>query len=113
MNSKRLSLAALLIFIAIAVITLYHNISPYTSPSQLLELDYANNIQVVGKITDLKAENGMTVFKLTDGNAAVKVVYKGSVQQYDSEVVVIGDWKDGILYARDVLRKCHTEYTGG
>ncbi|WP_290597624.1 MULTISPECIES: cytochrome c maturation protein CcmE [unclassified Archaeoglobus] len=113
MNSKKLSLAALLIFIAIAIITLYYNISPYISPSQLLKLDYANDIQVVGKITDLKAQNGMTFFKLTDGNAAVEVIYKGSVQHYDSEVVVVGDWKDGVLYAKEVLRKCHTEYTGG
>ncbi len=113
MGSKKVSLAALLTFIAIAIIVLYHNISPYITPSELLNMNNAYNVQVVGKMSDLRVRDNVTFFKLTDGKAEIEVIYRGKVQQYDSEVVVVGDWDNGTLYAEKILRKCHTEYTGG
>lgn len=112
MDGKKLSLATLLIFMAIAIIALYHNISPYKSPSALLNIDRANNIQVVGRITEVRADGGRTIFTLTDGKATIDVVYNGNVEQYDSEVVVVGDWDGSVLHAKEILKKCHTEYTG-
>lgn len=112
MSSKKISLAILLIFMAIAIITLYHSISLYKSPSALLNIDRANNIQVAGRIIHVRADGNTTIFTLTDGKADIEVVYSGNVQRYDSEVVVVGDWDGRVLHAKEILKKCHTEYTG-
>ncbi len=110
---NRLNLIIPAVFLIVAAIALYHSISPYTTPSQLKELKEAKGVQVVGRMLELKSVDGKTEFKLTDGKSEIDVIYNGSIQQYNTEVVVIGDWKDGVLYASKVLKKCHTEYTGG
>lgn len=113
MNSKKFSLTMLIIFISLAVLVLYHNISPYVSPSELLMMKKVSNVQVTGLITDLEVDGGISRFKLTDGKAEIDVIYSGDLQQYNTEVVVVGDWSNGTLYAKEILKKCHTEYTGG
>ncbi len=113
MDSKRIALISLVAFSVVAVLALYHSISPYVTPSQLQGMEKASNLQVVGRMEDLSYKGDRTEFYLTDGKAKVKVIYEGEVKPMESEVVVVGDWKNGVLYAKQILRKCHTEYTGG
>ena len=110
---NKLNLIIPAIFLIVAAIALYHNISPYTTPSQLKDLKEAQGVQVVGRISKLRVMDGKTEFVLTDGQSEIKVIYNGSIQRYNTEVVVIGDWENGVLYASKILKKCHTEYTGG
>ena len=109
MVEKKFSIIALITFTALAVIVLYHNLSPYLTPSELVGKGSAENVQVVGKIVSV---NGNT-FQLSDGKSTITVAYNGSIQQYDAEVVVIGNWNGKVLQATEVLQKCHTEYKGG
>ncbi len=109
MVDKKFSILALISFTALAIVVLYHNISPYLTPSDLIALDKAKNVQVVGKIVSV---NGNT-FQLSDGKNTITAVYSGSVQRYDTEVVVVGDWDGELLHAKQVLQKCHAEYRGG
>ncbi len=110
---NKLSLIIPAVFLIVAAAALYHSISPYTTPTQLKDLKEAKGVQVVGRMLDLKTANGKTTFKLTDGKSEIEVIYNGSVQQYSTEVVVIGDWDGSVLHASKILKKCHTEYTGG
>jgi|Deesub1362A_J573_1020465.scaffolds.fasta_scaffold02626_9 cytochrome c-type biogenesis protein CcmE len=92
------------------------NISPYTPVSELLELESAYNVQVNGTIENTTVlENNTSIFYLTDGKSKVKVIYDGYLHNQDGlKVVVVGDYKNGTLYAYQILNKCHTEYeTGG
>ncbi|AAB89074.1 predicted coding region AF_2191 [Archaeoglobus fulgidus DSM 4304] len=109
MADKKFSLIALVSFTALAIIVLYHNISPYLTPSDLIAQGKAENVQVVGKIVSV---NGNT-FQLSDGKNTITAVYNGTVQRYDAEVVVVGNWDGKVLHATKVLQKCHTEYKGG
>ncbi|WP_456329005.1 cytochrome c maturation protein CcmE domain-containing protein [Archaeoglobus sp.] len=109
MVEKKFSIIALIVFTGLAIIALYHNISPYLTPSELIGKDEAENVQVVGKIVSV---NGNT-FQLSDGETSITVIYNGSIQQYDTEVVVVGNWDGKVLQATEVLQKCHTEYKGG
>ncbi len=113
MDSRYYALIALIAFTAIAGFALFHSISPYVTPSQLLKMESANNVQVVGVMKNLRYLGNVTEFYLSDGSADVRVVYTGRAKEVESEIVVVGDWKNGVLYAKNILRKCHTEYTGG
>jgi len=105
----KFSIVALISFTALAIIVLYHNISPYVTPSELIEKEKAENVQVVGKIVSV---DGNT-FQLSDGRSSITVIYSGTVQQYDTEIVVVGSWDGKFLHAKEILQKCHTEYKGG
>lgn len=109
MVEKKFSIVALIVFTVLAIIVLYHNISPYLTPSELVGKEKAENVQVVGKIVSV---NGNT-FQLSDGKSSITVIYNGSIQQYNTEVVVVGNWDGKVLQATEVLQKCHTEYKGG
>jgi len=109
MVEKKFNIIALIAFTALAIIALYHNISPYLTPSELVGKDKAENVQVVGKIVSVDGNS----FQLSDGKSSITVIYNGSVQQYDTEVVVVGYWDGKVLQAMEVLQKCHTEYKGG
>ncbi|WP_202319261.1 cytochrome c maturation protein CcmE domain-containing protein [Archaeoglobus neptunius] len=113
MDSRKLSLMMFAGFMVLVIFALYHFASPYKTPSDLIKMESAENVQVVGKIADVRANGHETRFVLTDGKNEIDVVYQGEVQKYDTEVVVVGDWKNGVLIAKEILRKCHTEYTGG
>jgi cytochrome c-type biogenesis protein CcmE len=109
MPDKKLSLLILASFTAIAFIALYHNISPYHTPSELIKLPQAKNIQVVGKIA---AINGNS-FQLTDEKNSITVIYSGTVDYYEGDIVVVGDWDGKLFHAKELYQKCHTEYRGG
>ena len=109
MVERKFSIVALIVFTVLAIIVLYHNISPYLTPSELVGREKAENVQVVGKIVSV---NGNT-FQLSDGKCSITVIYNGSIQQYNTEVVVVGNWDGKVLQATEVLQKCHTEYKGG
>ncbi len=109
--SKKLA-AAFVIFLGISAVALFHSITPYTTPSEIINSPRATGVQVVGRMVDLKYEDGRTVFILTDGKNGVKVIYHGRLDYIDSEIVVVGDWNGSVLVAKEILRKCHTEYGG-
>lgn len=95
--------------------SLLHSMSPYITVSDLIELESAKNVQVVGEIVEnsIVRKNNTTIFEITDGINRVKVVCSSQITYYEGQVVVVGDYKDRMLYATQVLRKCHTEYKVG
>jgi len=109
MKPKMIFIFPLLVSI-LALLILYHTSSPYLTPSQVKNIDRINNVQVIGRIAQLKHLGGVTVFYLTDGKSQIKVIFSGNIEKTNNEVVVVGDWKDNVLHAKKILRKCHTEY---
>ena len=103
------------VFLVMVTFSLYHNISPYTSVSKLVEMGDAKNVQVVGDIVkgSMEIKDGKTYFRITDGKTSVEVIYSGQINYYEGQVVVVGEFRDGKVYAAEVLRKCHTEYKLG
>ncbi|MFN3383917.1 MAG: cytochrome c maturation protein CcmE [Archaeoglobaceae archaeon] len=99
-----------LAFIALAIFTLYHSSSSSLSPSDLLNLERAENVAVQGKVEVIERNETQTIFYISDGVNKVKAIYKGEVTS--SEIIAVGDWKDGFFYVRELLSKCHTEYGG-
>ncbi|RLI80618.1 cytochrome c maturation protein CcmE [Archaeoglobales archaeon] len=115
-NREKLLVGVAIISFSLAItFSLFHSISPYTTVSDLVELRNAKNIQVVGEIVknSVVNKNNTTIFEITDGVNEVKVIYSGKITYYEGQVVVVGDYKNGVIYATQVLRKCHTEYRVG
>lgn len=113
MENKKLLMGILVIgFLLVMIFSLFHSISPYTTVSKLVEMGNANNVQVVGEIVkgSILMKDNKTYFKITDGVKTVDVVYNGRLNYYEGQIVIIGDFKNRVLYATEVLRKCHTEY---
>ncbi len=111
--SKKVIIFALIAFTIIAVVALFHSISPYTTPAQLKDMKSAVNVQVVGRMKDVHYTKNSTIFYLYYKNSEVKVVYPGRISPINDEIVVVGNWKNGVLYGEQILRKCHTQYVGG
>ncbi len=109
MPDKKLSLLLLVSFTALALVALYHNISPYHTPSDLVKMPPAKNIQVVGKIAAINGDS----FQLTDEKNSITVIFNGTVQYSEEDVVVVGDWDGKLFHAKEIYQKCHTEYRGG
>jgi len=92
------------------------NISPYLTVSEVVKRGEAYNVQVNGTIvpnsTTFYQENNTRVFLLTDGKEVIKVVYKGAVANYQEGIpaVVVGDYKNGVFYAKKLLLKCPSKY---
>ncbi|RLI72813.1 cytochrome c maturation protein CcmE [Archaeoglobales archaeon] len=115
-NKGKLLTGVVIIGFSLAItFSLFHSISPYMTVSDLLNAKTTKNIQVVGEIVkgSIKAKDNETIFEITDGTNKVRVVYAGQVIYYEGQIVVIGDYENGIFYATEVLRKCHTEYKVG
>ncbi len=102
--------AVLVILIAFGL-----NISPYITVSELLKKKVAYNVQVVGKIVpnSTKITRNGVYFKLTDGKSTVLVYCKHLPADYREgvQVVVVGDYYNGVLHASQVLFKCASKYT--
>ncbi len=113
-REKKIAIAVVATFSALSVIVLFHSISPYTTPSDLVNAKERMNVQVVGKIVKVSRLDGTTVFTLSDGKTEIRCLYNGTISAaYENqEVVVVGNWKNGELIANEILKKCHTEYTG-
>ena len=112
-KGRKLAIGALAVFFGLSVVILFHSISPYKTPSDLVNLKKnLYNIQVIGKVENVERKGDFTEFYLSDGKVRIKVVYNGSIESENREIVVIGDWENGVLQAYKILRKCHTEYTG-
>ncbi|MEM0203972.1 MAG: cytochrome c maturation protein CcmE [Archaeoglobaceae archaeon] len=101
---------AFLAFIALAIFTLYHSSSSSLSPSDLVKIAKAENVVVQGKVENVTRNSEYTIFYISDGVSKVKAIYKGEVTS--SEVIATGNWENGVLYVREILGKCHTEYGG-
>lgn len=115
-NKGKLLMGVAIIGFSLAItFSLFHSISPYITVSDLIKDKNTKNIQVVGEIVkdSIVKNNNKTIFEITDGINKVKVVYSGQITYYEGQVVIVGDYKDGVLYATEVLRKCHTEYRVG
>jgi len=107
--ARKVSIIALTAFVILAIVALYHNISPYLTPSDLIQMGQVKNVQVVGKVVSADGE----VFTLSDGKNSITVFYNAKIQQLSDEVVVVGDWDGKVLHAVKIYQKCHTEYKGG
>lgn len=100
----------LLIFIALAIFTLYHSSSSSMSPSEVVRLEKAKNVAVHGKVEKVTRDKEYTIFYISDGVSEVKAIYEGEVTS--SEIIAIGDWENGVFYVKEILSKCHTGYGG-
>ncbi|MET1124724.1 MAG: cytochrome c maturation protein CcmE [Archaeoglobaceae archaeon] len=103
----------LLIFVAVAALAaaaLVHSVNPYVTPKDLLTLESARGVQVIGRVLEVNFDGNYTHFILTDGEASVRVVYEGYLSYTNGEIVAVGDWDGKVLRAHQILRKCHTEY---
>ncbi len=112
-KGKKIALVSLFAFLGFTVAVLYHSITPYKTPSEIVKLEQGKNLQVIGHMEDLKKRENVAEFYLTDGKERIRVVYSGSINFISEEIVVIGDWNGTVLKAYKILRKCHTEYKGG
>jgi len=97
-------------FLALVIVTLYHSSSSTISPSDLIGMKEAHGVAVQGKVEETFSENGQTYFYISDGRSKIRAVYAGQVNYGD--IIALGDWKEGIFYVKEVLKKCHTEYGG-
>ncbi|MEM1578848.1 MAG: cytochrome c maturation protein CcmE [Archaeoglobaceae archaeon] len=104
-------LILLLVFAVLAIYALYHSASSSITPSELIVMQNAKGVVVTGKVEEKSYSNGYTHFYISDGKTRIKAIYKGEISA--SEVVATGDWIEGILYVKELLGKCHTEYGGG
>ncbi|NHW24004.1 MAG: cytochrome c maturation protein CcmE [Archaeoglobales archaeon] len=107
----RPALILLAAFLVFAAFTLYHSISSSLTPSDLIKMERAEKVVVSGRVENLKREDGLFSFYISDGNSRIRAVYDKEIQ--GEEVIATGDWENGTLYVRELLSKCHTDYRGG
>ena len=116
MNMKLVIGISLIIFSIALAFAFKGNISPYLTVSEVVRKGEAYNVQVNGTIvpdsTQYFPENNTRVFLLTDGKEVIKVIYTGAVSNYQEGIpaVVVGDYKDGVFYAKKLLLKCPSKY---
>lgn len=103
-------LTAFVAFITLAILTLYHASSSSLSPSDLVNLEKAENVVVRGKVEKVAHNGDQTVFYISDGAIRVRAIYRGEISS--TEIIATGDWQNGVFYVREILSKCHTEYGG-
>lgn len=108
----KLALLGFVVFISLAAVVLFHSISPYLTPSQILSMGEAKNVKVIGKAKEVSINGSSTIFKITDGTAEILAVYSGILEFTSEEIVAVGDWNGNFLIAKEILQKCHTEYGG-
>lgn len=102
--------AAFLVFLVLAIFTLYHASSSFLSPKDLIGLDKAHGVVVRGKVENITRNGEFTVFYISDGVSKVEAIYSGEISS--NEIIATGDWENGVFYVREILSKCHTEYGG-
>lgn len=107
----RVALVLLIAFAGFAVFALYHSVSSTLTPSDLLNIERAENLVVSGRVENLTKEDDRIYFYITDGKSKIKAVYRGEIA--GEEVIATGDWINGTFYVKEILSKCHTEYKGG
>ncbi|MEM0089045.1 MAG: cytochrome c maturation protein CcmE [Archaeoglobaceae archaeon] len=98
------------VFIALAIFTLYHSSSSSLSPSDLIKIPKAENVVVQGKVENVTRNSEYTIFYISDGVSKVKAIYKGEISS--TEIIATGTWENEVLYVKEILSKCHTEYGG-
>jgi len=116
-EKQRLVLGGIVIIFVIAMaFSFKSNISPYVSVTHVLEKGEMSNVQVNGTIvpgsTIYYPENNTRIFELTDGKNKMKVIYTGTLANYQEGIpaVVVGDFSDGVFHAEKVLLKCPSKY---
>ncbi len=115
---KLLTLIVLpVIFVALIASLLAANISPYVSVTELKAGNMVNrNLQVFGQAVvdtiQLNTQTGILTFDLTDGNNTVTIRHRGMVNNLrnSTEVVAIGEYRDGVFQAEKLLVKCPSKY---
>jgi len=116
MNMKLVIGISLIVFSIALAFAFKGNISPYLTVSEVVRKGEAYNVQVNGTIvpdsTKYFPENNTRIFLLTDGKEVIKVIYTGAVSNYQEGIpaVVVGDYKDGVFYAKKLLLKCPSKY---
>jgi cytochrome c-type biogenesis protein CcmE len=74
------------------------------------------NLQVFGQAVvdtiQLNTQTGILTFDLTDGNNTVTIRHRGMVNNLrnSTEVVAIGEYRDGVFQAEKLLVKCPSKY---
>ncbi len=119
MNKGKLLVIIVLpvLFIILMASLFTENVSPYISVSELRTGNMTNrNLQVFGEVLidsiNFDKERTLLTFDITDGESSVEVHHRGMVSnlQNATEVVIIGEYVNGILQADQVLVKCPSKY---
>lgn len=107
----------LLAGLAFTITAFIQNTSPYVKVEQLSQR--AGNVHVVLKPLKETIQFNVKTMTLTfegeDETGKLKVVYpKGKPNNFEmaSQVVVIGNYRDGVFHAEDMLIKCPSKYQG-
>jgi cytochrome c-type biogenesis protein CcmE len=116
--SSLIVLGLVLAGLILTVTAFVRNVSPYMSVAQVEE--GATNVHVPLKpilnTVDLDIKTLTLTFEGEDETGRMKVVYpKGKPNNFEAatQVVVIGDYKQGVFHARDMLVKCPSKYNDG
>lgn len=116
--SSLIVLGLVIVGLILTVTAFVRNVSPYMTVSEVKE--GAANVHVPLKPIlstvqlDIKTMN--LTFEGEDKTGRMKVIYpKGKPNNFEAadQVVVIGDYKQGVFHARDMLVKCPSKYNDG
>ena len=112
-----LSVGLLVIFIVLIASVFTQNVSPYISVSDLKNGNVENkNVQLYGKVLvdsiHFDENSGIISFKLTDGKQNVSITHKGIISNLENstEIVAVGEYRNGVFQAQNVLVKCPSKY---
>ncbi len=103
-----------LVFTVRAFVT---NTSPYVKVAQLSQFQSEVHLPLkpLQETVEFDIRTMTLTFEGEDETGRVKVVYpKGKPNNFEmaTQVVVIGEMKDGVFHARDMLVKCPSKYQG-
>ncbi len=114
MKTKIIISLILLSFSILIAFSFNRNLTPYLTVSEVVERGYAKNVQVNGTIVigSTHHKNNTLIFTLTDGRSNMTVYYNGVISNYEEgiKVVVRGDYKNGIFYAKKIYTRCPSKY---
>lgn len=107
----------LLAGLAFTVTAFIQHTSPYVKVQQLTQR--SENVHVALKplkeTIQFDAKTMTLTFEGEDDTGKIRVVYpKGKPNNFEmaSQVVVMGDYRDGVFYAEEMLVKCPSKYQG-
>ncbi len=103
--------------LAFTVRAFINNASPYVKVAQLSEIQREVHLPLkpLQQTVQFDIKTMTLTFEGEDETGKVKVVYpKGKPNNFEvaTQVVVIGEMKDGVFHARDMLVKCPSKYQG-
>ncbi|MER3402085.1 MAG: hypothetical protein C4337_01995 [Armatimonadota bacterium] len=107
----------LLAGLAFTVTAFIQNTSPYVKVQQLTQRSEKVHVALkpLKETIQFDVKTMMLTFEGEDDTGKIKVVYpKGKPNNFEmaSQVVVMGNYRDGVFHAEEMLVKCPSKYQG-